>query len=56
MPHLDPVSEIFVSGALIMVGLLALVCAGMAAADWSMRRRNRRDVERCGSAHPRNAE
>ena len=47
MPAIDPVSEVFVIAAAVMVALLALVCAGMAFADWRIRRRHYRDVERC---------
>ncbi|GEM_PF-5135931 len=47
MPAIDPVSEVFVIAAAVMVLLLALVCAGMAFTDWLTRRRHYRDVERC---------
>lgn len=46
MRHLDPVSIVFLFFALMIIVLIASVCAGMAFADWWIRRYKHRDVER----------
>lgn len=47
MRHLDPVSQIFLDAAVVMIALLTAVCAVMVFADWVKRRRQDRHVERC---------